>query len=210
MAWFGGRACRVVGRLVGWWCRLPVCDPQKIGIITNAIPSRAARNTEALPALGPARAPRERACEHRSGRAARWCVALRCGALYERHASTSSGSAQHVLGMVAGQLWMCPGMGWTHTREVSDYILAFRRTAPSPPTSTPSPWPPAPASTTTSAPSRGRMAPPPPSPSRIPTSRPSTAPATKCAAVKRSASYGVWGCRLRSSVLVVRIFTMSK
>jgi len=54
-----------------------------------------------------------------------------------------------------------------------------RRTARSPPTSTPSPWPPAPASTTTSAPSRGRMAPPPPSPSRIPTSRPLTARATK-------------------------------
>eukprot|EP00961_Rhodomonas_salina_P141713 1908203-Rhodomonas_salina.5 len=53
-------------------------------------------------------------------------------------------------------------------------------TAPSPPTSTPSRWPPARASMTTFAPSRGRMAPPPPSPCRIPTSRPSTARATKC------------------------------
>jgi hypothetical protein len=59
-------------------------------------------------------------------------------------------------------------------------LLLPCRTAHSPPTSTPSPWPPAPASTTTSAPSRGRMALPPPSPSRIPTSRPSTARATKC------------------------------
>jgi len=58
-------------------------------------------------------------------------------------------------------------------------FVCLRRTARSPPTSTPSPWLPAPASTTTFAPSRGRMAPPPPSPSRIPTSRPSTAPATK-------------------------------
>eukprot|EP00960_Hanusia_phi_P032955 750163-Hanusia_phi.AAC.8 len=51
--------------------------------------------------------------------------------------------------------------------------------APSLLTSTPSPWPLDRASMTTSAPSPGRMAPPPPSPSRIPTSRPLTARATK-------------------------------
>ena len=55
----------------------------------------------------------------------------------------------------------------------------LRRTAPSLRTSTHSPWRPAPVSTTTCARSRGRTVPPPPSPSRTPTSRPSTAPATK-------------------------------
>ena len=57
--------------------------------------------------------------------------------------------------------------------------ISLRRIAPSPRTFTRSPWLPDLASTTTCARSRGRTAPPPPSPSRTPTSRPSTAPATK-------------------------------
>ena len=76
----------------------------------------------------------------------------------------------------------------------------FLRTARSPPTSTPSPWPPAPASTTTFAPSRGRMAPPPPSPSRTPTSRPSTAPATKRSTALPRANGGGLVCRIGAAV----------
>ena len=77
--------------------------------------------------------------------------------------------------------WLGRGAVRPCSADVSVTCLStvLRRTAPSLRTSTRSPWRPAPVSTTTCARSRGRTVPPPPSPSRTPTSRPSTAPATK-------------------------------